>query len=387
MSRAAYAVTEEWVIKYDFEYARRGEWNTNAAEIKWAEKFPWLPRTVPIKNEPLCTFQERGERTLEDILRNDSAASVVEAVSSFIPFAKEAAMSTARGGVKMGDFKTHNIADNRRNVNRPWLIYDLGNWKKRPGPVYDVASAVTEVVSTLNKHDCFEQAVPGLWAVCAEWLRGPEVDSRTFRGALDRFLARDPVEGLFPKEKAAPDQRLQTSDPGVSAVPAVVAAWGRSAEAKRQREKGQEMRTVLPWAIPEEDPEESPVQEAKVQKLAPTRYPLSSIVLGDSTWKDLPGEEIHDGRRRLCIATPGGSIFTANAPKPAAILGLREALAQEDPLRPLLMYAYPMQGSTRGDTTHAAKHKSKTRHLGPDHFISKVLEDYAKLMGLSLIHI
>ena len=124
----------------------------------------------------------------------------------------------------MGDFKTHNSADNRRNPDRPWLIYDLGCWRERPGPVFEIKDAVAEVLATANKYGCFDKAIPGLWEVCAEWLRGPEIHSKTFRMALDRFIARDPVEGLFPQEGVAQEQRLQTSDPGVSAVPAVVAA-------------------------------------------------------------------------------------------------------------------------------------------------------------------
>ena len=142
------------------------------------------------------------------------------------------------------------------------------------------------------------------------------------------------------------------------------------------------MKTVLPWAIPEEDPEELPVREVKVQKLGPTQYTLSSIVLGDSTWKDLPREVVSECRRKLYIATPGGSIFTSNPPRPAAIIGLREALAQEDPARPLLMYAYPMQGSTRGDRTFATKHRNKTKQLGADHFVSKNVADYQREFGI-----
>ena len=60
---------------------------------------------------------------------------------------------------------------------------------------------------------------------------------------------------------------------------------------------------------------------------------------------------------------------------------IKERLSRENRGRKVLIYAYPMQGGSKGHPSHASKHKTKTYHLGEAHFICHVLERYAAERG------
>ena len=65
-----------------------------------------------------------------------------------------------------------------------------------------------------------------------------------------------------------------------------------------------------------------------------------------------------------------------------AIVGVKAALRREPRERPLLIFAFPMQGSTRGDPLYCRKRRNQTHHLGEEHFIHHLVVKEATRLGV-----
>ena len=230
-SRAVYRVDDNWVLKYDFEAVRsQGAHERNVTELRYAEKYPWLPLSLSTKSAN-CIFQERGGPTLMHILREGNVEEITGAVSTLIPFVKKIAEIAGLDGIKMRDFKSHNVVRSLRGDGTGWLVIDIGGWVSI-APRVRRKDQLSEVLRDLNRNGCFDSARPGLWEVCKHWLLGPETDQDSWDKVLKKFLGQDDEEQMHPQRRPeegeeGPSVVLDEASRGGSLVRAAVESWDK----------------------------------------------------------------------------------------------------------------------------------------------------------------
>ena len=232
---------------------------------------------------------------------------------------------------------------------------DTGGWRMVQ-PRTRQRDQFQEILDDLNRHRCFDMAIPGLWQVCVNWLLGPETDASSWERTLKEFLGLDDEEIVHPQAHRRADEEepsvvVDEASRGESLVRAAVESWDRRAEGAAREKAAKQASLAAPRNAPPGPPATPP---------PPTAISiLASLTCGDSTWQDLPREVIREGRMHACECTPGGSLTTAKHGRPGAIVRIKERLSRENRGRKILMYAFPLQGANRDSPDNWKNTRSK----------------------------
>jgi hypothetical protein len=197
MTRCVWAAGSSWVLKYDYR-----DGSSNSAELKLSQKYDWLPRTVPAKQNGRVLIQERGGAPLNETVTTWPKDQVARELASFLAYAKRLGRIADQAGLRIKDFLTNNVAKGL-SADRPWLCIDVANWVEKGEPHWQ-ALGVKDIQAGLRSSWGFE-AYPGLSNACAEWVGGPGGSEEDCAAMLMPYVTGESgAAGLFPRVPSQP---------------------------------------------------------------------------------------------------------------------------------------------------------------------------------------